>query len=679
MIEIKNIHITYNRDIIKNSNIVLYDKGITIIKGESGSGKTSLIRNILFQEKQFDEYIYNNQKITDKNQIDYLFSIMSQKNSFIEDLTIKDHFELLQKIYRQKEIDDYIERLEVAPAFAKYPNQLSGGEKNRISFLFCLLKSSPIIILDEPTAALDSYFTEVIKDIIIKEAKEHLFIISSHDKVLFDIADRIYKIKNQRLHLVKDKVMDIRSNFQPVRQKMNIIKFFMKMKKHNLISYIFMTVLLVISIVATSLTAGYSLTDQNNYYDKLASLMSNEIIAYKPIMQAHTYYFSGDGLERIMTDEDIEMLRNIENVSEIIPHIELTLAGNLETFDGDFYEQEITVDCNGQETEYGSDFLFSTITLINYTEIDEDEIEYHLADDGIYISNSLAQILGIDKNGDYELSFLFPVPHNIIVGDGLMSYMEEEELYPTDRVYCKYVPVQLKVAGVLKTDKLCYWSHNTASSIFIPQDIFMKYINEYNSTETKTYYFDEELFEYTEEYNEEHEISNTCYSYPWSPNAYKVKLESLKYYTQVVDELEEMGFATITANEDFLKIERINYHTSETLVIFSIGVTVILAIIHFILKYVNLYKEKSFKLFFREQNYSKMKINLLMIEKYLLNTFIIMLFSLVSLYAFQQISSQNGFILVPTTSLSLYMVIGLSVMIEFIFPVVLGGVCRDRT
>ena len=197
MLEIDNINIKYNREIIKNSNLLLGDSGVVVIKGESGSGKTSLIRNILFKEQQFDKYIYNNKIITNSEQINFYFTEMNQNNLFIEDLKIKDQFELLKKIYSYNKIDEYIKRLEVKDSFNKYPGQLSGGEKNRICFLMCLLKNTPIIILDEPTAALDSYYTNEVKDIIINESKNHLFIISTHDPILFDIADTLYQIEEK--------------------------------------------------------------------------------------------------------------------------------------------------------------------------------------------------------------------------------------------------------------------------------------------------------------------------------------------------------------------------------------------------------------------------------------------------------------------------------------------------
>ena len=83
MLEIENIYIKYNREILKNSNLLLNDYGITVIKGESGSGKTSLIRNIIFKEHQFAHYFYNKKEIISESQMDHLFSIMDQNNLFI--------------------------------------------------------------------------------------------------------------------------------------------------------------------------------------------------------------------------------------------------------------------------------------------------------------------------------------------------------------------------------------------------------------------------------------------------------------------------------------------------------------------------------------------------------------------------------------------------------------------
>ena len=105
MIEIKNINIHYQKQVINDSHITLFDKGITLIIGKSGSGKTSLIRNILYMEQQFDEYLYNGKIIKSRKEISSCFSLMNQNNQFIEDLKISEHIKLLFQLYGNIDID----------------------------------------------------------------------------------------------------------------------------------------------------------------------------------------------------------------------------------------------------------------------------------------------------------------------------------------------------------------------------------------------------------------------------------------------------------------------------------------------------------------------------------------------------------------------------------------------
>lgn len=683
MIEIKNIHITYNRKVITNSNIKLEHRGITVIKGESGSGKTSVIRNILFQEQQFDEYIYNGKQIHTKEQIDYLFSLMDQNNTFIEDLTVKEHFQLLQKIYPRKNIDNYIQQLEVSHTFHKYPKELSGGEQNRIYFLFCLLKDTPVIILDEPTAALDSYFINEMKNIIIHEAKNHLFIISSHNPILFDIADTMYEIKNQQLICVKSNNIDGVNDYKPNKQICNFIRFFIKMKKHKFISNFSLLFLFSISIVITSLAVGYSFSANNSHYNQVKDLVNDEIIVYKPLMQNHQYYFSGNGNEPVITDEEMKLLENIKGVKQIVPHIELELQDFHASFEqmdnGEVYEPSIKVVSKENEKTYTENDFYRNISLVNFDEINEDEIEYRLNDEGVYISQELAQILQIKNNKDYELSLLLPIPQYNIVGDGEFSYMEEKELYPITWVQCQYVPIKIKVAGVLKGNSFCLWSYNSTDVIFLSQSVFEQYISTYMPAKASTYYFDKDIMRYTQNKDETHNITNVCYKYPWTPNSYKIKIDRPQDYSRVLSEIRKIGFSTMSANNDIEDIDKIAYHTSYSFIIFSTVITGVIIFVYAIIKYIDLYKNKSFIVFFSNFNYSKLKIRLLLMEKYLIDTVINLLFSFILLTIFQMICIKINFVIAPITSLAIYMIFGLSIIIEFIFPIILGGIYYDRT
>ena len=674
MLEIKNIHIKYNRKIITDSNLVLNDYGITVIKGESGSGKTSLIRSILFKEHQFEHYFYNKKEITSKDQIDHLFSLMDQKNLFIEDLKISEHFELLKNIYHSKSIDDYFERLEVKDTFNKYPGQLSGGEKNRISFLMCLLKNTPIIILDEPTAALDSYYTEEVKNIIVKESKNHLFIISTHDPVLFDIADTLYQIENKKLICLKYNEMKKEIEDKRLKQTVNIAKFFLKMKKHKLLSNILMLLILSISIVVTSLSAGYSLSDKNSHYDQVDSMVNKEVIVYKPIMQQHPYYFSGNSQESIISEEELNEIKKIKGVESIDDYIELQIGSGHESIEqlekNESHQPSFIVDNGKTKKKITSDDI---ISLVSYQDVNKKQLKGKLDKNGVYLSKKMAEVLKIKSNGNYTLSFELPVPQCNIVGDGEYSYMDEEELYPVNYLQCKYVSVDLKVAGIVDESKFCQWSCNNSAAIFVSDELIKNYMKQYTIKESTTYYFDKSQFKYVTQPNENCEITNVCYSYPWSPDALKIKIGNIKDYSTIVKNIKKLGFFVVTSNKNMIDLDQIAYRTSNSFVIFSISITMVIIAIYLILKYIDLYKEKSFKKFMINLNYSKAKIRILMIEKYLLDMFITIMTSLILLFIFQNMCIQLNYVIAPITPISIIMVILLPIIIEIIFPVILGG------
>lgn len=679
MLEIKNIHIKYNREIIIDSNLILNDYGITVIKGESGSGKTSLIRNILFKEHQFDHYFYNKKEITSKDQIDHLFSVMDQNNLFIEDLKISEHFELLKKIYHTQRIDDYFKRLEVKDTFNKYPGQLSGGEKNRINFLMCLLKNTPIIILDEPTAALDSYYTKEIKDIIIKESKNHLFIISTHDPVLFDIADTLYQIENRKLICLKYNEMKKKIEDKKLNQTVNIPKFFLKMKNHKLLSNILMLLILSVGIIVTSLSVGYSLSDKNSHYDQVESLTNNEIIVYKPIMQKHKFYFSGNSQEATISNDELNEIKKIKGIESIDDYIELQLGSGHESFEqldqGELQEVSFIIGNGKEKRKITSEDIPNIISLVGYQDVNKKQLKSNLDKKGIYLSKELAEILEVEPG--YILSFELPVPQCNIVGDGGFSYMDEKEIYPVNYVQCKYVSVDLKVADIVESDDFCQWSNNSSTVIFISNELLKNYMKQYGFLENMTYYFDKNLYEYVTQPNENSKITNVCYSYPWSSDALKIKVGNIKDYSAVVKKLKEIGFSIVSSNKNMTDLDKIAYRTSNSFVIFSVSITMVIIAIYLILKYIDLYKEKSFKKFMINLNYSKSKARILMIEKYLLDMFITLMTSLILLFIFQNMCIQLNYVIAPITTISIMMVILLSIIIEIIFPIMLGGLRYD--
>ena len=82
----------------------------------------------------------------------------------------------------------------------KFPNQLSGGEQQRVSIARAIMKNPKVLLCDEPTGALDSKTgVEVLKLLKEQSDQDTTVIIVTHNALIADIADRIIRIKNGKV------------------------------------------------------------------------------------------------------------------------------------------------------------------------------------------------------------------------------------------------------------------------------------------------------------------------------------------------------------------------------------------------------------------------------------------------------------------------------------------------
>lgn len=175
-IELKNVYFRYP----KAKDYTLHDFNLTIKSGEklavvglNGAGKTTLIKLICgFLEPTDGEILLNGKNIKIYNRTDYysLFSAVFQDFSLLE-LPIDENVAQTYKDIDEKKVKDCIskagltKKIEALPKQYKTPlgkkvfengTALSGGEIQRLMLARALYKDSPIIVLDEPTAALDA-------------------------------------------------------------------------------------------------------------------------------------------------------------------------------------------------------------------------------------------------------------------------------------------------------------------------------------------------------------------------------------------------------------------------------------------------------------------------------------------------------------------------------------------
>ncbi len=177
---LKQVSKSFNDNIIlENFSYSFPQNGIYILMGKSGIGKTTLLRLIAGLDEDYNGEIVGGGFEN--------ISMMFQEYRLFPNLTVLDN--ALVSVNEPKEDDiklakELLNRLYLNDdAFTKLPSELSGGMKQRIAFVRAVIKSSPILLLDEPTKELDQEIIDEMVKIIDEEAKKRLVILVSHDEL----------------------------------------------------------------------------------------------------------------------------------------------------------------------------------------------------------------------------------------------------------------------------------------------------------------------------------------------------------------------------------------------------------------------------------------------------------------------------------------------------------------
>lgn len=202
LISLKEVSKKYDNRKILNKISLDFDLGeFVVILGKSGVGKSTLLNildyslnvdggKVLFQNKELKRKEIN--KIKNK----YIRKVY-QNHNLIPYYTIYENL-MLPKIIsngEKDEIDKFISYFGLDDLKGKYPDQISGGEKQRISIIRALLDNPMIILADEPTGSLDEQNRIKVLDLLKKNKEGKLIILVTHNKeIASKYADRIIEI-----------------------------------------------------------------------------------------------------------------------------------------------------------------------------------------------------------------------------------------------------------------------------------------------------------------------------------------------------------------------------------------------------------------------------------------------------------------------------------------------------
>ena len=207
LISLDKINKTYgNKQVLKNINFNIREGEFISFVGESGGGKTTLLRLIAGLENPTSGAITINNKIL--NGKNNTARVMFQDARLLPWMTVIDNVTFGNK---NKSVRDYalelLQKVELAEKAMSYPEQLSGGQKQRVALARALMSRPKILLLDEPLGALDALTRLKMQRLVAKIVSESNLttILITHDvQEAVLLADRVVAVKNGHLGLVVD-------------------------------------------------------------------------------------------------------------------------------------------------------------------------------------------------------------------------------------------------------------------------------------------------------------------------------------------------------------------------------------------------------------------------------------------------------------------------------------------
>ena len=267
-ISLKNVSYTYNyktpyaREVLKDINLNVEEGSYTVIIGKTGSGKSTLIEHINgLLLPTHGEVLVNNVLITnpkskkEKRELAKKLKVLRQDVAVLFQFSEQQLFEtsvlkdiifapLNYGISEERAISKAKELIKLVGLdesyFDKSPFELSGGEMRKVALCGVLDLEPKVLILDEPTVALDYKSREEIMT-MVKKLKDELnmtiVLISHNMNYVLEYADKVFVLKNGKINFegtVEELFADEKLLKENSLEQPELLKFYNKLQENNI-------------------------------------------------------------------------------------------------------------------------------------------------------------------------------------------------------------------------------------------------------------------------------------------------------------------------------------------------------------------------------------------------------------------------------------------------------------
>ena len=219
IVELKNVSKVYKAGekefkALDDIDLDINEGEFVVVLGPSGAGKSTLLNliggmdtptsgQIIIDDENISNY--NEEKLSEyrAENIGFIF----QFYNILPTLTVLENVEIVKDIVKNAgDSKSALEAVGLIEHINKFPNQLSGGEQQRVSIARAIAKNPKLLLCDEPTGALDSKTGVEVLKLLKKQCDanngNNTVIVVTHNSLFAEIADTVIRVKNGKIESV---------------------------------------------------------------------------------------------------------------------------------------------------------------------------------------------------------------------------------------------------------------------------------------------------------------------------------------------------------------------------------------------------------------------------------------------------------------------------------------------